>query len=111
MALELLSTQCGTPGGMILANDQWDSPTCEKHLQHVTFLEVYCLKTEAIDVVAIIDVVGVPIGPQGVDGGQALLVSQSCRDNPILASLQHHYDRRETIRVHMKGADCPFPSN
>lgn len=96
----------------MLENDQYAIfGVAGDHLQHVTFLQVHCLETEAFDLVPIIDVIGVPSWPQGVDGGDAFMGSHSRDNNPILASLHHGYHSTQSIRVHMKGADCPFPTN
>ena len=81
------------------------------HLQHVSFLQVNCLETEAFNVVPFVDVIWVPTWPQGVDAGDGVLASHSCCDNPIFTSLQHGYHSCQSIRVHMEGADGPFPSH
>jgi hypothetical protein len=67
MVFEVLSTQCGTPGGIMLKNNETDARVARRHLQHVTFLKVYRLETEMVDVPPIVDMIGAPIGPQGVD--------------------------------------------
>jgi hypothetical protein len=64
MALEVLSTKCGTPGGMMLHRHQSDVKVSSIHLQHVTFLQVYRLEAEVIHVNPIVDAIWVPLRPQ-----------------------------------------------
>src|SRR5271156_3588838 len=109
MALELLSTQCNTPGGMILGYNEHNLLTLwTKHLQHITFLQVNSLEPETIDFVAIIEVVRIPIGWKAVSSVDVLLSSNRSRYDPVFRAFQHHHNCPKPIGIYVERADCPF---
>src|SRR5277367_6330294 len=79
------------------------------HLQHIPLLQVDCLETEPIHLLAIVDVVRMPVRRERVD-----LVSVFFRWSgyyPILGPFQDDYRRSKAIRVHVERANRSLPSN
>ena len=62
-------------------------------------------KTVLISIVPIIYKIGVPFGPERVDGTDNFVFSKSHHQDPILASIQNNDQSSKTIRVHMEWTD------
>lgn len=72
---------------------------------------MHCLEAKTIRIVPLIDPIGIPIGPKGVNRRDVVAFSKWCGYNPIFTSLQDHNHCPKAFRVHVKWTDCTFPPN
>jgi hypothetical protein len=69
------------------------------------------LETEAIDVISIVEKIGIPSGSKGINSTDILMFADFRGYNPIFASLKNNYDRPKAFGVDVERADGPLSPN
>jgi len=69
------------------------------------------LEAETIDVIPIVDKIGVPSWSKGIDGADFVMISKSCGYDPIFASLKNNDDSSKAFGVNVERADGASPPN